>query len=413
MDAYESLFDLLAKAQGGRMDDQRASGPSLGGTIVQSPSAMLNSSAMYNNNNNNGAHHSIKNKIGSSSRGLGGIDHRRTSSSSANWHVQEHSQHNQPPSSRTSTSSANLRHFDQPHSPHHAQQQPQQQQQQQQGAYTHSHVYEVPVQPSAQQQVVPPPTSSIPTSVSGTPSASHTPSRKASQCVPPPRPSRPSLSASGQRAPNPRASIYEEPVTASASYSRRHSSNGSGNYSHQQHSRKSSMTSSLPGPPTFVPRKRSSTVLTAKSRSSSIGQVALPHVAPRRSISGVSNLETYTWYVGKSDRKQAEDMLRHWPAGTFVVRQGRSSHVITLKFPVSDEKIFFHVRITHEAPIFRIADSECFKTIPELITFYCNNPDRFFRGMSREDSKKHQLLPYRPLPKLQLDLEQDTAHSDA
>ena len=62
-------------------------------------------------------------------------------------------------------------------------------------------------------------------------------------------------------------------------------------------------------------------------------------------------MESHTWFVGKQDRREAERTLRNWPPGTFVVRHGRSSHVITLKFPVSDEKVFFHVRITHDPPV--------------------------------------------------------------
>lgn len=53
-------------------------------------------------------------------------------------------------------------------------------------------------------------------------------------------------------------------------------------------------------------------------------------------------------YVGETDRKEAEELLKHWPTGTFVVRKGRSSRVITLKFPVAKDKIFFHVRVTLE-----------------------------------------------------------------
>ena len=63
--------------------------------------------------------------------------------------------------------------------------------------------------------------------------------------------------------------------------------------------------------------------------------------------------------------------------------------------------------------VFRIADSECFKSIQELVTFYCNNPERFFRGMSKEDRKKHKLVPYQPLPKVQLNLDDDDAMSAA
>eukprot|EP00045_Choanoeca_perplexa_P008983 m.85022 g.85022 ORF g.85022 m.85022 type:complete len:367 (+) comp14702_c0_seq2:147-1247(+) len=115
-----------------------------------------------------------------------------------------------------------------------------------------------------------------------------------------------------------------------------------------------------------------------------------------------AQMAEHTWFVGDMDRKEAEALLRHWPTGTFVVRQGRSSRVITLKFPVAKAKTFFHVRITYEEPMYRVADTECFSTIPELVDFYVDKPHRFFRGMAPEERTKHKLLPYRPLPRLTL-----------
>eukprot|EP00730_Choanoeca_flexa_P018208 TRINITY_DN8845_c0_g1_i2.p1 TRINITY_DN8845_c0_g1~~TRINITY_DN8845_c0_g1_i2.p1 ORF type:complete len:351 (+),score=47.53 TRINITY_DN8845_c0_g1_i2:285-1337(+) len=124
-----------------------------------------------------------------------------------------------------------------------------------------------------------------------------------------------------------------------------------------------------------------------------------------------AQLAEHTWYVGEMDRKKSEGLLRHWPTGTFVVRQGRSSRVITLRFPVAQDKTFFHVRITYEEPMYRVADTECFSTVPELIAFYVDKPHRFFRGMAPEERTKHKLLPYRPLPRLMLEEQPLTAEA--
>ncbi|EDQ85212.1 uncharacterized protein MONBRDRAFT_12142 [Monosiga brevicollis MX1] len=120
-------------------------------------------------------------------------------------------------------------------------------------------------------------------------------------------------------------------------------------------------------------------------------------------------LRGFQWYLGAVDRKEAEDLLRAWPTGTFAVRKGRSSRVITLKFPVAKDKVFFHVRITYEEPMYRVADSECFRSIPELVAFYVDQPHRFFRGMAPEERLKHQLSPYCPVPTLQLDIDASEA----
>jgi hypothetical protein len=60
---------------------------------------------------------------------------------------------------------------------------------------------------------------------------------------------------------------------------------------------------------------------------------------------------THGRYIGCVERKEAEVLLRHWPTGTFAVRKGRTSRVITLKFPVAQDKTFFHVRVTYEEPV--------------------------------------------------------------
>jgi hypothetical protein len=35
--------------------------------------------------------------------------------------------------------------------------------------------------------------------------------------------------------------------------------------------------------------------------------------------------------------------------------------------------------------MYRVADTECFRSIPELVEFYVQNPHRFFRGMAPEE----------------------------
>lgn len=52
-----------------------------------------------------------------------------------------------------------------------------------------------------------------------------------------------------------------------------------------------------------------------------------------------------TWYVGVQERDRAEQLLCDAPRGTFLIRHGRASKVFTLKYPVSEDKIYFHIRI--------------------------------------------------------------------
>eukprot|EP00043_Microstomoeca_roanoka_P028074 m.16803 g.16803 ORF g.16803 m.16803 type:complete len:388 (-) comp8155_c1_seq1:199-1362(-) len=386
MDEYDSFFDLLSRVQGGRMEDQRAPGPRLSGDFTPTGKQQQQ----------------LKQSISLASQ----PQHRH-------YHDHQHQHQNTSATSSQAGMSPPLSPVEQ------VEQQP-----------SHARVYETPVVlPHRHQHPSP-----LLTGKEATPSSTSTLStprhkRSSSDYT------RTSLSISHD------SFIKDNTMSNTSTIS----NSNSGNESKSSVSRSStSRASSTRSPLRKVPMRKASSMSAASQGSHRASRVSrdltsnfpqtqtpmvgldapqrpLPnpashemdpaHVSPRKPTK--NELEGYSWYIGKQDRKQAEDLLKHWPAGTFVVRQGRSSKVITLKFPINDDKIFFHVRVTHEPPLYRIADSECFKSVPELVDFYCDNPERFFRGMSQQDRQKQRLIPYRPLPKLQLKDFQGVVQSDA
>lgn len=130
-----------------------------------------------------------------------------------------------------------------------------------------------------------------------------------------------------------------------------------------------------------------------------------PRPPPRPSLDGIamlvtrkSNLSHMPWYLGRLDRRPAEQLLANEEKGTFLVRRGKASHVLTLKFPVNPSKTFYHVQIVYDSAeqTYHVTEGEYFSSVAELVSFYCKNSHKFFVGMSYKDRAKQSLLPYTP-----------------